>query len=179
MGFTPNNFRCDFLQILTDGLILKNKSCMDFVLFMQISFPLFIFRVSFPLPFPWSRPAVHLLFSRQSITAYRWRMICLHIRETEKFAFTHHKWVVWYTLSGLTRSAKLATVWFAVASPEAFLVVSFVKLVAQEKREMANGQVISEESSFKNADGQKIFAKYWKTSEKKPRLEIIILYISF
>ena len=138
MGFTPNNFRCDFLQILTDGLILKNKSCMDVVLFMQISFPLFIFRVSFPLPFPWSRPAAHLLFSRQSVTAYRWRMICLHIRETEKFAFTHHKWVVWYTLSGLTRSAKLATVWFAVALPKAFLVVSFVQVSCPRKAR--NGQ---------------------------------------
>ena len=138
MGFTPNNFRCDFLQILTDGLILKNKSCMDFVLFMQISFPLFIFRVSFPLPFPWSRPAAHLLFSRQSVPAYRWRMICLHIRETEKFAFTHHKWVVWYTLSGLTRSARLATVWFAVASLKAFLVVSFVQV--SFPRKARNGQ---------------------------------------
>lgn len=41
---------------------------------------------------------------------------------------------------------------------------------------MANGQVISEESSFKNADGQQIFAKYWKTSEKKPRALIFICH---
>lgn len=61
-----------------------------------------------------------------------------HWRETEKFAFTHHKWVVWYTPSGLTRSAKLATVWFAVASPEAFLVVSFVQVSCPRKAR--NGQ---------------------------------------
>lgn len=79
-----------------------------------------------------------LTFSRQSVTAYRWRMICLHIRETEKFAFTHHKWVVWYTLSGLTRSARLATVWFAVASLKAFLVVSFVQV--SFPRKARNGQ---------------------------------------
>lgn len=49
-----------------------------------------------------------------------------------------YKWVVWYTLSGLTRSAKLATVWFAVASPKAFLVVSFVQVSCLRKAR--NGQ---------------------------------------
>ena len=30
-------------------------------------------------------------------------------------------------------------------------------------------QIASGEGSFKNADGKKMFTKYWKPSDKKPR----------
>ncbi|CAH3151114.1 unnamed protein product [Porites lobata] len=35
-------------------------------------------------------------------------------------------------------------------------------------------QIVSEEGSFKNADGKKIFTKYWKPSDKKPRALVFI-----
>lgn len=37
-------------------------------------------------------------------------------------------------------------------------------------------QIVSEEGSFKNADGKKIFTKYWKPSDKKPRALVFICH---
>ena len=37
-------------------------------------------------------------------------------------------------------------------------------------------QIVSEEGSFKNADGKKIFTKYWKPSDKKPRWALSVVY---
>ena len=37
-------------------------------------------------------------------------------------------------------------------------------------------QIVSEEGSFKNADGKKIFTKYWKPSDKKPWWALPVVY---